>query len=57
MKNEIIYQDKWCKVISTRTCIILKSKSGKYYFQSIEQCRQKTGLPPLRRFYFGGKEF
>ena len=38
--EEIIYENKWCKVVATNNYYIMKSKHGKYndqYFQSFDQ--------------------
>ena len=48
-EEEIIYQNKWCKLVSKGTIYILKSKSGKYndrYFLTLDDCYKHTGLPP-----------
>ena len=47
MNTDIIYQNKWCKIIFKGTLIVLQSKSGKYndqYFTSIEQAKKSIGI-------------
>jgi hypothetical protein len=43
----VIYQNKWCKIVSKGTIYILKSKAGKYndqYFQTAEQAYKAIGI-------------
>lgn len=47
---QIIYQNKWCKIVANGTIYILKSKKGVYsdqYFTTLDECYKKTGLPPI----------
>jgi hypothetical protein len=49
--SEVIYQNKFCRIIAKDTFYVLQSKKGNYndqYFQSLDQCYLKTGLPPLQ---------
>lgn len=49
-KEEIIYQNQWCKIVTSGTVYVLKSKSNKYndqYFATLDDCYKKTGLPPV----------
>jgi hypothetical protein len=53
MKEQIIYQNKWCKIVANGTAYILKSKQKRYndqYFFTLDECRKKTGLPPNPKF-------
>ena len=46
-EEEIVYQNKWCKIVSKETIYILKSKSGKYndqYFNSLPSAKQYIGV-------------
>lgn len=52
-KEELIYQNKWCKIVLVGTYYVLRSKSDKYndqYFFTLDECYKKTGLPPLPKF-------
>jgi len=45
--SNIIYQNKWCKIIFRGTLIVLVSKSNKYndqYFTSVEQAKKSIGI-------------
>ena len=47
MNTDIIYQNKWCKIVFKGTLIVLQSKNGKYndqYFTSIEQAKKSIGV-------------
>jgi hypothetical protein len=44
---EIVYQNKWCKIVYRGTLIVLQSKSGKYndqYFTTLEQAKKYIGV-------------
>lgn len=48
-KQEMIYQNKWCKIVSDGTHYIMKSKSNKYndqYFLTRDELYKRRGLPP-----------
>ena len=43
----ILYQNKWCKIISEGTYYILKSKIGKYndqYFFTLADAKKAIGI-------------
>ena len=45
--DEIIYQNKWCKIGYKGTLVVLQSKSGKYndqYFNTIEEAKKSIGV-------------
>jgi len=47
MNTDIIYQNKFCRIIFKGTLIVLQSKGGKYndqYFLSIEQAKKSIGF-------------
>ena len=42
MKDEIIFQNKWCKIVYRGTLIVLVSKQDKYndqYFTSLDEAK------------------
>lgn len=47
MATEIIYQNKWCKIVSIGTYYVLQSKSGKYndqYFLTSTEAYKAIGI-------------
>lgn len=48
MRNEdIIYQNKFCRIIFKGTLIVLQSKSGKFedqYFNSLAEAKKSIGV-------------
>jgi hypothetical protein len=45
--SNVLYQNKWCKIILEGTYYILRSKSGKYndqYFLTFEQAKKAIGI-------------
>ena len=45
--DEIVYQNKWCKIGYKGTLVVLQSKSGKYndqYFNTIEEAKKSIGV-------------
>ena len=47
MRDEIIYQNKWCKIVYRGTLIVLVSKKDIYndqYFTTIEQAKKSIGI-------------
>ena len=45
--EEIVYQNKWCKIVYRGTLVVLVSKSGKYndqYFNTIQDAKKSIGL-------------
>ena len=47
MKDEIIFQNKWCKIVYRGTLIVLVSKHDKYndqYFNSLAEAKRSIGI-------------
>lgn len=47
MKDEIIFQNKWCKIVYRGTLIVLVSKQDKYndqYFNSLAEAKRSIGI-------------
>ncbi len=47
MNEEIVYQNKWCKIVYRGTLIVLVSKQDKYndqYFTTVEQAKKSIGI-------------
>jgi hypothetical protein len=47
MNEEIIYQNKWCKLVYKGTLIVLISKQDKYndqYFNTLTEAKKYIGL-------------
>lgn len=47
-KETVLFQNKWCRIISKGTIYILRSKSGKYndqYFQTVDAAFKAIGKP------------
>lgn len=45
--EEIVYQNKWCKIVYRGTLVVLISKSGKYndqYFNTVAKAKKSIGL-------------
>ena len=45
--EEIVYQNKWCKIVYRGTLVVLVSKSGKYndqYFNTADEAKKSIGL-------------
>lgn len=54
-KQEIHYENKWCKIVSKDTFYVLQSKSDKYndqYFQTLSEAKKSIGINPLTEFSF-----
>ncbi len=46
-KDEIIYQNNWCKIVFRGTLIVLVSKPNKYndqYFNSLDEAKKYIGI-------------
>lgn len=44
---EVLYENKWCRIIYKGTLIVLQSKSDKYndvYFTSIDKAKKYIGV-------------
>lgn len=45
--EEIVYQNKWCKIVYRGTLVVLVSKSGKYndqYFNTVVEAKKSIGV-------------
>ena len=45
--TNVIYQNKWCKIVSIGTYYVLQSKSGKYndqYFSTLDAAKKAIGI-------------
>lgn len=52
---KIVYENKWCKIVSKDTIYVLKSKSHKYndqYFMSLDKALRSIGINPDVRYSF-----
>lgn len=46
-KQDVLYENKWCRIISKDTFYVLQSKSNKYndqYFQTADQAQKAVGI-------------
>ena len=44
---EIVYENKWCRIIYNGTLVVLQSKSDKYndqYFNTLEEAKKSIGI-------------
>ena len=47
MKDETVYQNKWCKIVYRDTLIVLISKTDKYadkYFNTVSEAKNYIGV-------------
>lgn len=47
MKQTVVFENKWCKIVTKGTIYVLKSKSGKYndqYFTTLESAKKSIGV-------------
>ena len=54
-KQEIHYENKWCKIVSIDTYYVLQSKSDKYndqYFQTLSDAKRSIGIDILTQYTF-----